>query len=296
MSRLVDIDGRIVAPEDAVVSVFDRGFLYGDSVYEVLRTYQGRPFATEAHLGRLERSAARIGLTLPWPAGRLATEVDRVLAAADDLAEGHESYVRIVVTRGAGPIGLDPGLAEDPRTILIVQPLHQPPRALYEAGAAVAVVGVERNRRAAVDPAAKTGNYLNSVLALREARGREADEAVMLDAGGHLTEGASSNVFLVRGGRLCTPALDVGILEGVTRATVLALARETGVEVDEGPLTAGDLARADEAFLTSTIREILPVTRVDGAQVGEGRPGPVTRRLQAAFRARVGAPVDGARF
>ncbi len=283
VSTLVSLDGRILPPARARLSVFDRGFLYGDSIYEVLRTYGGRPFELPAHLRRLARSAKLIGLELPLTQGQLRARLDAVLRAAGN----RESYVRLIVTRGEGPIGLDPALAVHPHVIVIVRPLAAPPREIYERGVAVEVVDVRRNLRQAVDPAAKTGNYLNNVLALREARASGGYEALMLDMRGRVTEGSTSNVFAVFGARVVTPPLD-GILAGVTRGLVLALARREGFSAQERALRPADLRRADELFLTSTLRELVPIVRVDGRPVGDGVPGPATQRLLEAFRRRAG--------
>jgi branched-chain amino acid aminotransferase len=279
MSTVVSIDGRITPPKRARISVFDRGFLYGDSIYEVLRTYGGQLFELPRHLARLRRSAELIGLDLPLSEellkGRMA---DAVRASRTS-----ESYVRLIVTRGEGEIGLDPALAVDPHVIVIVRALHPPPPEIYRDGVEVAVVDVRRNSRLAIDPAAKTGNYLNSVLALREARARGAYEALMLDTQGRVTEGSSSNVFAVLAGRVVTPPLD-GILEGVTRRVVLDLARSLGLPTAEAQLLPEDLLRAEELFLTSTIRELVPIVRVDGRTIGSGKPGALTLRLHEAFR------------
>ena len=285
MATLVNLNGTLVPPTEAKVSVFDRGFLYGDSVYEVVRTYGGRPFAMDRHLDRLHASAARIGMELPWDDARIAAEVERTLAAAGN----EESYVRIVATRGAGPIGLDPALAEDPQLLVIVQPIHLPPPEAYERGVKVQLVGVRRNLREAIDPRAKTGNYLNNVLALREARAHGAYEAVMLDAEGRITEGSTSNLFVVKDGRLITPPSAVGILEGVTRAVLFEVAKEQGIPVEERDVRPADLLAADEAMITSSVREILPVVRVgvngDEYPIGAGAPGPMVRRITDAFHA-----------
>jgi branched-chain amino acid aminotransferase len=292
---LVNIDGELMPPAQARISVFDRGFLYGDSVYEVVRTYGGVPFEIEAHLRRLVRSADRIGLSLPWGPARTAREVERTLEAArgEDPPDPEaapwnagERYVRVVMTRGAGEIGLDPALAVDPKAIVIVQPLHGPPASAYRDGVKACVVGVEHLSPRAVDPSAKTGNYLPNVLAVREARAAGAHEAFMLDRDGFVTEGTTSNVFAVRRGAVATPPLAAGILEGVTRGLVLRLARELGVPAAEAPLRPADLETADEVFITSSAREMLPVTRLGDRLVGSGRPGPVTRRLHGAFRER----------
>lgn len=302
MPTAVNLDGDLVAPEAARVSVFDRGFLYGDSVYEVVRTYCGRPFELPAHLARLAHSAERIGLAPKWDAGRIGREIERTLAAArgGDVADPEaapwnagERYIRTVMTRGAGEIGLDPALAVDPVALVIVQPLRGPPARAYAEGVGAAIVGVRRPSRRAVDPSAKTGAHLAHVLALKEAREAGAHEALLLDEGGFVTEGSSSNVFAVAGGCVRTPPLAAAILEGVTRGVVLRIARETGVPVMEEPLRPEDLESADEVFITSTIREIVPVARLGARPVGSGRPGPVTQRLHGEFRRRAGGGLVG---
>ena len=273
------MNGVPVEPQEARISVFDRGFLYGDSVYEVLRTYSGVPFELEAHLARLESSAERIGMRLPVPLDRFAREV----AEAHRLSGNPDSYVRIVSTRGAGRLGLDPALAEHPVRVVIAMPLNPPPPEVYEKGAAVALVSVRRNLRTAIDPRAKTGNYLNSVMALAEARRRGADEAVMLDHRDYITEGASSNVFAVIGTTVFTPPHDIGILEGITRSVVFRAAAAGGLRVVELPLSERALREADEVFITSSIREVVPIVRMDDAPVGDGAVGPIYRRVRTLF-------------
>lgn len=287
MATTVVLDGRPLPLEEAVISVFDRGFLYGDSVYEVVRTYQGVPFERDAHLQRLAGSAARIGMELPVSQDVLAKELD----LAHRVSGNPDSYVRVMVTRGSGKIGLDPALAEVPRRVVIAQDVTQmvPPPKVYEEGVEVALVSVRRNLRSAIDPQAKTGNYLNSVMAIAEARTTGAYEAVMLDHQGFITEGSSSNFFLVIGGMLFTPPIDAGILMGVTRTAVLRVARAAGIRVLELPLPEQAIDEADEVFITSSIREIVPVVRVSGKTIGSGKPGDVTRRLRALFAAHVEA-------
>jgi branched-chain amino acid aminotransferase len=286
MDRIVSIDGELVPPDRAFISVFDRGFLYGDSVYEVVRTYRRVPFELQAHLSRLARSAQLIALSLPWALERIAREIVRAIAATDC----PEAYVRVIVTRGEGELGLDPALARGGRVIIIVKPLVVPPDDAYLRGVLVALVDVRRNLREAIDPAAKTGNYLNNVLAVNEARRQGAYEALMLDHAGRITEGSSSNFFLVQKGRLLTPPLEVGILEGVTRRVVLELAREASLTIEERDLLPEDLLASDEVFLTSTTRELVPVTlvsyRESSHSIGAGKPGPVTLLLLRAFRER----------
>ena len=283
MGVVVFVNGQAVPPEDARVSVFDRGFLYGDSVYEVIRTYGGIPFEVDAHVTRLAASAAHIGMTLPVSLATLTDEISAAVAVPDH----PESYVRVVITRGAGPIGLDPNLAVDPVRVLLVQPLPAPTPEQYAEGVTIAVTGVRRNLKAAINPAAKTGNYLNSVLALAEAKKKGAYEAVMLDHRELITEGSSSNIFAVLGDRLITPPLAVGLLAGITRSVVLRIAHSAGLRPIEAPLSVESLIGADEVMLTSTIREILPVVRVNDHAIGDGRPGAAYRRLRQAFAAHV---------
>jgi branched-chain amino acid aminotransferase len=300
MPTVVNLDGTILPPGAARISVFDRGFLYGDSVYEVVRTYGGRPFEVAAHLARLRHSAERIGLAPKWDGPRVAAEIARTLEASrggdapDPEAapwNAGERYVRVVMTRGAGEIGLDPALAVDPVALVIVQPLAGPPRRAWVEGVKAAIVGVRRAAPEAIDPSAKTGAHLPNVLAVREARAAGAHEALLLDGRGFVTEGSSSNVFAVRDGRVVTPPLAAGILEGVTRGLVLRLAAQLGVPAEEAPLRPEDLEGADELFLTSTVREVVPVTRLGALAIGSGRPGPLTARLHHAFRRVAGGPV-----
>lgn len=278
MAVKVWINGTVFDEADAKVSVFDRGFLYGDSVYEVLRTSGGRPVDLEPHLDRLGRSAAGLMLPMP-PLDLLRGALAETLAAAANA----ESYVRIVLTRGAGEIGLDTALAENPLRIVIVRPLARPPAELYERGATLQIVHVVRTSPRAIDPGVKSGNYLNSILALAEARRAGAYEALMCDAHGRVAEGSSSNVFVVRGGVVATPPVEVGILRGITRERVIELARAEGIDVREQPLVPDDVRAADEVFITSSIRGVLPIRAVDGRPVGRECPGPVTRRLMRAY-------------
>jgi branched-chain amino acid aminotransferase len=275
MSVRVHIDGRVCLPEEAKISVFDRGFLYGDSVYETIGTAYGRLFAASEHLTRLERSARRIGLRPPP-----RQQIERAIAETVAAAGNSESRVRVILSRGIGKLDLDPGAADQPRLVVLVFPLGAPTPEMIERGVAVAIVSVTRNHPRAIDPAVKSGNYLNSVLALGEARrGSGAHEAILLAADGCVAEGASSNVFAVIGGQVRTPPTDVGILDGITRAKVLELCRASAIPFAETRLSPEELRGADEAFITSATRGVLPVTRVDGRPLGAGVPGPVTRRL-----------------
>jgi branched-chain amino acid aminotransferase len=275
----VYLGGSVRPPEEAKISVFDRGFLYGDSVYETIGTAYGRLFATRDHLIRLERSAERIGLRCPP-----RTEIERAIAQTVEAAGNPESRVRVILTRGAGKLDLDPGSVDDTQLIVIVHPLGAPTPEMYAKGVAVAIVTITRNSPRAIDPAVKSGNYLNNVLALGEARRRTgAYEAILCADDGWIAEGASSNIFAVRGGQVWTPPPEVGILDGITRAKVIDLCRAHELPLVERRFSPDELRGADEAFITSATRAVLPVTVVDQKPVGAGVPGPITRRLMALY-------------
>lgn len=285
----VYLTDKFVPQEEAVVSVFDHGFLYGDGVYETLRAYRGRVFQLAEHLARLERSASRIYLHLPVGPARLADLVRESLLRN----QLQEAYLRITVSRGAGEIGLDPALCKSP-TLVIIAKLFQPyPESLYADGVSVIVAKTRRNLPEALPPQVKSLNFLNNILAKMEAKAAGAHEALMLNHRGDVTEGTTSNVFAVQGGRLRTPSVECGILEGITRGLVLQLASELGIPSEEKRLTVDDLLRADECFLTNTTQEVLPVTRVNGMKIGNGLPGESTRRLHALFRACLDRFLDG---
>jgi branched-chain amino acid aminotransferase len=288
MTHTVLIDGRIVPPEAAHVSVFDRGFLYGDSIFESLRTYGGKPFALDAHLARLQRSAERVFIPMPIALPALRDEVLHAVAVQGS----PEAYVRLTLTRGIGrTLGLDPELAEQPLRVVLVSALQAPAAELYEQGIRAITYRAERPSDAPGVAAAKIGNYLLAVLAMRAARAAGASEALIEDSHGNILEGATSNVFAVFDGTLCTPPETAAILPGITRAHVLALAEHAGIRVDLCTLGKSRLARADEVFICSSIRELVPVVNIDGRALGLGVPGPVTRDLLRRFRA---AAVRGA--
>jgi branched-chain amino acid aminotransferase len=282
MSIRVSIDGEVHEPDKAMVSVFDRGFLFGDSVYETIAYLDGRPIFMAEHLDRLDRSARRIYLDPP-PRARVEQAIWATVAASEQPC----ARIRVMVTRGVAGIDIDPATAKKPCLIVFAQPLGAPTAEMIEAGVAVEVVKVSRSAPGSVDPAVKSGNYLNSVLAMAEARRRSpgANEAILCSAGGSIAEGATSNIFFVVGRTLRTPSLEVGILDGVTRGKVLGLAREAGIETRESGFVAPEeLRAADEAFLTSAVRGILPVTTVDGVRIGGGGPGPMTRQLFSLYQ------------
>ena len=278
MTVKVHLNGAVCDQEDARVSVFDRGFLYGDSVYEVMRTSGGRPVELLAHLGRLSRSAHALALDIP-------SRTELISAVEDTLeASGNpESYVRIVVTRGSGEVGLDTALADSSNLIGIVKDLTLPPEDSDENGVRIAIVGVQRTPKKSVDPSVKSGNYLNNILALQEAKRAGAYECLMCNAEGQVAEGSSSNIFCVKGGVLVTPPLHVGLLAGITRERVLRLANDVNVSTKEGTLWPDDIRNADEVFITSSIRGVVPVRDVDGKAIGTKAPGPITKRLMDSY-------------
>jgi branched-chain amino acid aminotransferase len=274
------LNNRFVPKDEAVVSVFDHGFLYGDGVFETMRTYHGKVFLLIDHLARLERSASTLRLSLPVSRERLADLVRETLTRN----RLQEAYLRVTVSRGPGEIGLDPALCKAPTLVIIAKPFQPYPDSFYTHGVSVMIAKTRRNSPEAIPSHVKSLNYLNNLLAKMEANTAGAHEALLLNHHGEVTEGTTSNVFTVREGRLRTPALDCGILAGLTRGIILMVARDLGIETEETRLTVKDLYKADECFLTNTTQEVLPVTQVDGKMVGDGRPGELTRRLHASFR------------
>ncbi|MCA9575341.1 MAG: aminotransferase class IV [Polyangiales bacterium] len=280
MPTVVSINGEIFAESDAKVSVFDRGFLYGDSVFEVYRTYDGVPFAELEHLERLARSAQRLLIALPVSIDQLRDEVARAHVASGN----SDSYVRVVITRGSGPLTYDLTTAKEPTRVIIAAPVPTVPAAHYTHGVSVRVAQVSRPTDDPQAAGVKASNYLANLLAVHAAKQQGAHEAIITGRGGEVLEGASSNVFVVTGGRLRTPRPEAGILDGITRRTVLEAARRVGLPVDEEALFPADLYAADEVFITSSIREVVPVVQVDDRRIADGRPGPVVAQLHAAYR------------
>jgi branched-chain amino acid aminotransferase len=281
MTTLVSLDGRIVLPEAALVSVFDRGFLYGDSVFEVLRSYGGVLFGFEEHLARLKKSA-ELALIPFSDVALLRQEILAVVAATGN----PETYLRVVVTRGTGKsLGLDPALAREPLRVVLATDVPAMPAAMYERGISVITYRTQRISEGTSAAGAKLGNYLLSILATREALHAGADEALILDRHGQVVEGTTSNVFLVKSGVLVTPPDDAGLLAGITRGKVFELASRFGIPIELRSFAPAELATADEVFITSSIRELVPVIAADGKPAGGGRPGAMTARLLAAYRA-----------
>jgi branched-chain amino acid aminotransferase len=284
------IDGRLYSREDARISVFDHGLLYGDGVFEGLRIYARRVFRLDAHLARLAASARAIGLALPLDHAQLADAVCDTVRANRQT----DGYIRLVVTRGDGPLGLDPTTCTHPRIIIIVADLAVYPAALYESGVRIITAATRQVPVASVDPRIKSLNYLKNVLARLEAHAAGAAEALMLNADGFVAECTADNVFAVQAGIVRTPPATEGALDGITRAAVRELAVESGLEFREERLARYDLVTADECFLSGTGAELVPVVALDGRPIADGRPGAVTRRLTAGLRAlaeREGDPV-----
>ena len=279
MPRIIFMNDRLVPEEEAKVSVFDHGLLYGDGVFEGLRSYSGRVFRLDAHLDRLWASARAIALEIPLAKDVVAKAVNDTLAA-NKLVDG---YVRLVVTRGAGSLGLDPNRTKNPQVIVIADTISLYPREFYEKGLRIVTAATQRVHSAALSPRIKSLNYLNNIMAKLEGLQAGCVEALMLNHKGEVAECTGDNVFVIRSGSLLTPPPDAGILEGITRGAVMDLAHAAGIACHEATLTRYDLYTADECFLTGTAAEVIPVVEIDGRKVGSGTPGPITARLTADF-------------
>ena len=282
MNGVVYVNGKIASASTATVPVFDHGFLYGEGVYETLRTYARQPFLFAEHTARLRRSAEMIALPVPMTDQALREAVDMTAAAC----AGDELYVRILLTRGVGDLSYSLAATPAPTLVIIVKPLTPFPERTYFEGVRVSMVGIRRNHPHALNPLIKSNNLLNNALAMQEAYRQGADEALMQNQAGFVVECSQSNFFVVKNGQLLTPPLSAGLLPGITRQFVMELAAAEGITALGAPLTPADVLAADEAFLTSTTREITPVTSIDETRVGDAKPGPVTMRLMKAFRAR----------
>ncbi|HEV2295468.1 MAG TPA: branched-chain-amino-acid transaminase [Tepidisphaeraceae bacterium] len=279
MSLKIWLDGRLVDKQDAKISVYDHGLLYGDGVFEGIRVYAGKLFKAPEHLRRLYDSAKAIRLTIP-------VSPEAFLAAIEETVRANEldnCYIRAVVTRGVGFLGIDPNKCSNPSVIIIADQIHVYPKELYEKGIAVITAATIRTHPAALSPRVKSLNYLNNILARIEANDAGVPEAIMLNHAGNVAEGTVQNIFIVRDGRVLTPTAVDGILEGVTRQTMLDLCAQMKIPHEQRTLQKHDLYVADECFLTGTGAEVMPVTRIDGRIVGAGAVGPITKGLIDAF-------------
>ncbi|TWT73594.1 Branched-chain-amino-acid aminotransferase [Posidoniimonas polymericola] len=279
MSRQVYINGSFFAKEDAKISVFDHGLLYGDGVFEGLRSYGGKVFHLAEHIDRLYESAKAICLELPMSPDEMSDAVNQTVKA-NKITDG---YVRLVVTRGSGALGLDPNQCSVPQVIIIADSITLYPQEYYENGLEIITSSVIRNHPAALSPRIKSLNYLNNILAKIEGLSAGCIEALMLNHKGEVAECTGDNIFLVKGGELYTPPLDAGILAGVTRNVVINLAKEHGVTAHETSLTKHDVYVADECFLTGSAAEVIPVVKVDTRVIGTGKPGPISKKLKQLF-------------
>jgi branched-chain amino acid aminotransferase len=286
------LNGELVSPAQARVGVFDHGLLYGDGVFEGIRSYNGRVFERITHLKRLEESARAIRLKIPYGTADLSAAIDQTLEANGLLKPGVDAYIRPVVTRGNGALGISPMKTERPQVVIIAASLQMYPPEMYERGMPTIISSVTRNHSNAMPPRIKSLNYLNNILAKLEAIDAGVGEAIMLNAQGCVAEATGDNIFIVRNGQLQTPPTSAGILEGITRNTVIRLAREAGIEVVEKDLERLDLYVADECFLTGTGAEIIPVTSIDKRPIGSGEVGPIARQMITTYRELVRSATD----
>ncbi|PYM16800.1 MAG: branched-chain-amino-acid transaminase [Verrucomicrobia bacterium] len=275
------IDGKYCGEKNAKISVFDHGLLYGDGIFEGIRAYHGRVFKLKEHIDRLFYSAKAILLDIPM------SHAEIMRAVVETCRENNirDGYIRLLVTRGAGTLGLNPNRCKDPSVIIIADNIQLYPPELYEKGMEIVTVATTRNLHSALNPAIKSLNYLNNVLAKIEANNAGCEEAIMLNAEGFVAECTGDNIFIVKAGQLMTPPLSAGALYGITRGVVMDLARAEGVSVAEPNLTRYDLFNAEECFLTGTGAELIPVVKIDGRVIGAGKPGPLTRTLVDKYRA-----------
>ncbi len=277
---MIFIDGKFYSQADAKISVFDHGLLYGDGIFEGIRFYNGRVFRLEEHLDRLWDSARSICLEVPM-SKREMTEALLETVRQNDLRDG---YIRLLVTRGVGNLGLNPAQCETPSVIIIAATITLYPEAMYQNGLTVVTVATRRTNPAALNPAVKSLNYLNNVMARIEANLAGADEALMLNDAGNVAECTADNVFVIKRGQIFTPPITAGALRGITRSVVFEIAAELTVKITEADITRHDVFIADECFLTGTAAEIIPVIKADGRPIGNGKPGPITARMIARFR------------
>jgi len=279
MALKIWLDGKLVDEKDAKISVFDHGLLYGDGVFEGIRVYNSRVFELEAHIKRLYDSAKAIRLEIPMSRSELISAVEKTVQANGVI----DGYIRLLVTRGVGTLGLNPFICEDSRLIIIADNIQLYPEELYEKGMKVISATTVRNHPLAIPPQVKSLNYLNNILAKIEALDYEVPEAIMYNHEGYVAEATGDNVFIVRDGVIYTPPAEAGSLEGITRSVVIRLAREENLEVVEKNLTRFDLYVCDEFFLTGTAAEVIGIVEIDGRVIGDSKPGPITKLLRTKF-------------
>lgn len=286
MKGAVYVNGVITPADQAVIPVYDHGFVYGEGVYETLRTYNRVPFLWEQHCRRLRASARYLALDVPFSDRELRGWTEETMAAAGEL---REAYIRILLTRGVGDLSYDLKATPSPSLVILVKPFDEPPARVFQDGITIALVSILRNHPGSVNPIIKSNNLLNNAMAMQEAHRRGGEEALMCNYRGELSECSQSNFFMVRDGVALTPRSEAGLLEGITREFIFEVGDDAGVRVEKATLYPADLATADEAFITGSTRELSPVTRIDDRRIGSGKPGPITLRLLDAFRRRAHA-------
>jgi branched-chain amino acid aminotransferase len=288
MGAFVNVNGKITDGEHAAISIFDHGFLYGEGVYETLRTYNGEPFLFERHMNRLRTSAGMIMLDVPFGDDEFRRRTVETMTAAGlglpSANEITEAYIRILLTRGIGELTYDPAATPVPSVVMIVKPLAVPAAGDFENGVKVCIVDIIRNHPRSVNPKIKSNNLLNNALCMQQAMRNGGVEGVFRNYRGELSECSQSNLFIVTNGVVRTPALDAGLLPGITRGFIFELGSVAGIKVEEALLKDDDLFNADEAFFTSTTKELMPIVQVDDRRIGSGKPGAITQKLLAAFR------------
>ena len=279
---MIYLNNKLVRKSKAVVSVFDHGFLYGDGVYETLRAYKGVVFKIDEHMERLFRSASMIGLKIPETHDEIKMAIYKTIRTN----RHNEAYIRISISRGSGPIGLDPKLCPKPTIVIVSNAFREYPRQYYQKGVKVAIVDVRRNFKDALNPKIKSLNFLNNILAKIEAKNRGAYEAIMLNYRGYVAEGAITNILFIKNNVLCTPEIDVGILDGITRRIILDITKELKIKTKEGRFTREDIYNAKEVFISNTTMELMPVTEVDNIKIGT-KIGKITKMLHSAYKRKV---------
>lgn len=280
MTQQIYINGQYFSKDDAKISVYDHGLLYGDGVFEGMRIYSGKVFRLQEHLIRLYESALSIGLAIPITIQKMTDDVNEAVAK-NGLDEG---YIRLVVTRGGGSLGLDPNRCTDPQVIIIVDGITLYPNEMYEQGLDLVTAATIRNHPAALSPRVKSLNYLNNIMAKMEGLRAGCVEALMLNVKGEVAECTGDNIFIVKNGELLTPPIEAGILEGITRNAVLELAEQLGIPTKQTALMRHDIYTADECFLTGSAAEVIAAVTLDNRAIGSGKPGPITKQLNEAFR------------
>lgn len=282
ITTVVNINGELYFDEslsEAKISIFDRGFLFGDSVYEVTCTHDGIPLKLHEHLDRLWYSASRLDLTITLSRQEISYQINKTLRKLNQAS----AYIRFIVTRGEGEIGLDPRLSQGSNFIVIAKTLPENPKWWYTKGVEVIIAGIQRTSRKSVDPNVKSGNYLNNVLAYSEAKKAGAFDAIMLNHQGMVSEGTTSNIWIVKDNQVKTPPLKSGLLEGITRKTLLEISKQQKISISEVEFGPDELLDADECFLTSSTKRIVPITKIDNKIIGKGKPGTWTKKLSTLY-------------